>query len=96
MKKYLRHRIWNVVDVKELIVLEYPDFDRKYRGYTENHDFFELCYTEAGELSLMLESEKIKLCSGDVFLIEPGQTHAYFPSTSDCRVFVICFALEFN
>ena len=93
MRKYLRHRVWNVVDVKELIALEYPDFNVKYRGYAEKHDFFELCYVEHGVLSLLLEGEMHRLTQGSVFLTGPGQTHAYFPSEYDgCRAFVICFA----
>ena len=49
MKTYLRHRISNVVDVKELIVFEYLDFEGKYKDYSESHDFWELCYVEKGE-----------------------------------------------
>lgn len=93
MKKYLRHRVWNVVDVKELITLEYPDFYGKYRGYSERHDFFELCFVERGELSLVLEDGQRNLSQGQIFLIEPGKTHAYFPyGIERCLAFVICFA----
>lgn len=93
MKKYLRHRVWNVVDVKELIALEYPDFHGKYRGYKERHDFFELCFVERGALSLSLEDGKRDLSEGEVLLIEPGKTHAYFPyESTKCLAFVICFA----
>ena len=38
MKTYLRHRIQNVVDVKELIALEYLDFEGKYKEYVEKHN----------------------------------------------------------
>ena len=42
MKTYLRHKICNVIDIKDLIALEYLDFEGKYRDYVEAHDFWEL------------------------------------------------------
>ena len=41
MKTYLRHKISNVVDVKELIAFEYLDFEGKYKEYSESCKLFE-------------------------------------------------------
>ena len=34
IKTYLRHKIENVIDIKELFALEYLDFDGKYKNYS--------------------------------------------------------------
>ena len=93
MKTYLRHRIWNVLDVKELIALEYLDFEGKYRDYAERHDFWELCFVEKGEVTLSIEGEAQTLSEGELLLIAPNRTHAYAsPVGNESRAFVICFA----
>lgn len=93
MKTYLRHRIWNVLDVKEILALEYLDFEGKYRHYTECHDFWELCYVEKGEIVLHTEENEQHLSEGELLLIAPEHTHSYVSlHGNDSRVFVACFA----
>lgn len=93
LKTYLRHRIWNVVEVKELIALEYLDFSGKYKDYSEHHDFWELCFVERGEVSLFVDADSISLKEGELFLISPDRIHSYNSCKgSDAKAFVVCFA----
>lgn len=92
MKTYLRHRICNVIDIKELIALEFLDFEGKYKNYVEAHDFWELCYVRTGEISLFLEEETRPLSEGQILLIPPNRRHSYYAKDGNKnRVFVICF-----
>lgn len=92
MKTYLRHRTLNVIDVKELTALEYLDFEGKYKGYSENHDFCELCFVERGEITLTLEDGPRTLTQGSLVLIMPNTVHSYIsPRGNDSRAFVMCF-----
>jgi len=93
MKTYLRHRGLNVIDVKELIALEYLDFEGKYKNYTEKHDFCELCYVEKGEVDITLDSEKLRLSEGEIVLIEPDTEHSYSSGKGNKNTaFVVCFS----
>ena len=92
MKTYLRHRIYNVVDVKELIALEYLDFEGKYKNYTEAHDFWEICYVEEGNVALVIDGERIALNKNQLSIIPPNKKHSYISEFGNkCRTFVICF-----
>lgn len=92
MKTYLRHRISNVIDIKELIALEFLDFEGKYRDYEEAHDFWELCYVVSGEIELVLEEERVRLSEDHLILITPNKRHAYFSRRgNENKAFVICF-----
>ena len=92
MKTYLRHRSLNVIDVKELIALEYLDFEGKYKNYVEKHDFYELCYVDEGEITLISDDTKYELCKNDIVLIKPNAMHSYFSKKGNKnKVFVICF-----
>ena len=95
MKTYLRHKVLNVVDIKELTALEYLDFEGKYKEYVEKHDFWEMCFVEKGDVVLNIEEEKCKLSANDVVLIPPDSTHSYFSEKgNESRAFVICFECQ--
>lgn len=92
MRTYLRHRIWNVLDIRNLIALEYLNFEGKYKNYSESHDFWELCFVLDGNISITVDEESKSLSEGELVLIEPNKTHSYFSATGNgSRVFVICF-----
>ncbi len=92
MKTYLRHKSMNVIDIKELVALEYLDFEGKYKNYTENHDFWEICYVESGEISIFLDGEERNLSQNEIIFISPDTTHSYFSDLGNKnRAFVICF-----
>ena len=92
MKTYLRHKVLNVVDIKELTAIEYLDFEGKYKEYVEKHDFWEMCYVEKGDVILTIEGEKCSLSANDAILIPPDSIHSYFSeSGNESRAFVICF-----
>lgn len=92
MKTYLRHSVRNVIDVKELIALEFLDFEGKYRDYVEAHDFWELCYVTCGEITLFLEREGISVSEGELVLVAPNEKHSYYSAGGNSnRAFVVCF-----
>lgn len=95
MKTYLRHKSSNVLDVKELIALEYLDFEGKYKNYTEQHDFSELCYVERGEVTLSASDISMTLEDGEIAIIPPGVLHSYSSEKGNkSRAFVVCFECQ--
>ena len=92
MKKYLKHKILNLIDIKELTAIEYLNFDGKYSGYIEKHDFWELCFVEKGEIKLTVEDNSHLLSENSLILIPPNKSHSYYSKNGNLsRVFVICF-----
>ena len=92
MKTYLRHRIRNVIDVKELIALESLDFEGKYRNYEESHDFWELCFVSEGEISIQIEGQLSALAKDQLILISPNKKHSYHSEAGNKnKAFVVCF-----
>ena len=92
MKTYLRHRIHNVIDIKELIALEFLDFEGKYRNYEESHDFWELCFVAEGEISVRIEDQDTPLAKNHLILISPNKKHAYHSEAGNQnKAFVVCF-----
>ncbi len=92
MKTYLRHKIHNVISIKELAAMEYLDFNGKYKNYEDEHNFWEMCYVEQGSVELTLDGDKILLKSGDVVFVPPEKIHVYTTDQPEsCSAFVVCF-----
>ncbi len=92
MKTYLRHKICNVIDVKELIALDFLDFEGKYRNYEEEHDFWELCFVSEGEISICIDGKESPLTKNQLILISPSKKHSYHSEKGNQnKAFVICF-----
>ena len=92
MKTYLRHRICNVIDIKELIALELLDFEGKYSDYEESHDFWELCFVTHGKIVVEIDKKDYTLFQNQLILISPNHRHAYHSDSGNAnKAFVICF-----
>ncbi len=92
MKTYIRHKIYNAIDVKELIALEPLDFEGKYRDYAEIHDFWEICYALKGKITLLLDDKSVPIPENQLILIPPNKKHAYRSHNGNqSQAFVICF-----
>ncbi|MBO5454478.1 MAG: AraC family ligand binding domain-containing protein, partial [Clostridia bacterium] len=92
MKSYLKHKILNLIDIKELTAVEYLDFEGKYKGYLDKHDFWELCFVEKGEVKLTVEEETKTVAESTLILIPPDKSHTYYSETGkDNKAFVVCF-----
>lgn len=92
MKTYLRHRIHNVVEIRELIALEHLDFEGKYKNYEETHDFWELCYIVSGDVTAFLDDTPIQLNTGQLILLPPNRKHSFLSKDGNkSSAFVICF-----
>ena len=77
MKTYLKHRITNLVDIKELMAIEYLDFAGKYAHYSESHNFWELCFVENGKLNVRIGTRHFTARKNQIFFVAPNSDHSY-------------------
>ncbi len=91
MKGYLHHKIYNAINIKGLTALEFLDFKGKYKDYSENHEFWEICYVKEGEISLTVKGKDITISKDQLFIIPPNYTHCYKDKLQKSKAFVICF-----
>jgi len=92
MKTYLRYRVHDLITVKDLIALEWLDFEGKYRAYSEAHNFWELCFVKEGSVTAAIDNRSFPLTAGCLLLIPPNRQHSYLSTTGNrSKAFVICF-----
>jgi len=57
------------------------------------HDFVELVYVVRGKGKHCFEGAAYDICAGDVFIINPGETHAYTVDSADTMEIINCLFL---
>ncbi len=90
MKKYLRHKIVNLVVVDEICALEYRRHDGIYSAEIDTHDFWELNFVESGELHYSIKGEEKTLKEHELLFIPPNTPHK-FTQNEKTVVFCVCF-----
>lgn len=90
MKKYLRHKIANIVVVDEICALEHRNYSGAYSKETDNHDFWEICFIESGTVPCVINGKELVLKEHEMIFIPPNTPHKYNQSDK-AKIFCICF-----
>ena len=91
MRKYYNYQVEKIVQVKNLVTIEYHDFPKGYQYPQEQHPFFEFVFVEKGALEYISDKETT-LLQGDFLLISPDTLHEYeVREKSGARALVVCF-----
>ena len=92
MKKYYKHSIKNIIQVKNIITIEYLELPTNYIFPSETHNFWELVYIDKGAILYFIDDTPTAMKSGDLFFLSPCQTHSIKGiNNSSSNIFVICF-----
>ena len=91
-KKYYKHKIENLLVIKQIVTIHYFEFDKDFRGPTESHDFWELVYAEKGSVLCTADGREITLAEGEILFHQPCEIHSLRADGSTApNVFIITF-----
>jgi len=77
MKKYLRHRLENLVVVGKVVSIHYLELKRDFGWVGESHDFWELVYADKESIFVNRDGEELLLSEGEVIFHKPGEYHQH-------------------
>ena len=75
-KKYYRHKIENLLVVRNIVTIHYFEFDKDFEGPTESHDFWELVYADKGSILCTADRKELELCEGEILFHKPNEVHS--------------------
>lgn len=81
--EYVITTLQDDVPVNQLITLYYFEVDSHFRFYGESHDFWELNYIDAGELTCCVDGKKLTLHQGDIVFYPPNYFHSHHCNGTD-------------
>lgn len=91
-KRFYKHKISNLVSVKNIITVHYQALAGGYVSHTEKHDFWEIVYADTEELVVVVDGNNNRLCAGEMLLISPNATHFLFTAKKETNIFIISFS----
>ena len=91
-KKYYKHKIENLLVIKQIVTIHYFEFDKDFKGPEESHDFWELVYAEKGALLCTANGEELTLNEGEILFHQPCEIHSLRADGQTApNVFIITF-----
>jgi len=92
MKKYFKYKIQNILQIKNIVTIEYLELTPDFIYKNESHDFWEIIYVDNGSLECRMDNEVMEIEQGELFLIKPNQNHSYFVNGKDApSILIVCF-----
>jgi AraC-like DNA-binding protein len=92
MRKYFRHKIENLITIKNILTIEYLNLKKDFSYPTEKHNFWELVYVDRESLFCVTEEQEIELREGEILFHRPLEAHSIHSNNkTTATVFIICF-----
>ncbi len=91
MKRYLRHKIANLLVVDEICDLEYINFSGKFSSEVDSHDFWEVCFAESGIAECIIDGKTFTIAENQLMFIPPNMRHLYHKKSDKAKFYCICF-----
>lgn len=89
---YLKHHISNIINIHQIVTLNYFEFANDFEFKGEKHNFWELVYVDKGKLSVETEWGEVTLNQGECMFHQPNEFHRHKANgVSAPNYFVICF-----
>ena len=91
-KRFYKHKISNLVSVKNIVTVHYQALPLGYVSHTEKHGFWEIVYADTEDLVVVIDGNQNRLCAGEMLLIAPNATHFLFTAKKETNIFIISFS----
>lgn len=91
-RRYYRHKIENLIQIKKIISVHYFNFDKDYIFAGETHDFWEIVYAAKSSVICQSENRVIHLKEGNILFHKPDEFHSIRGNQkTPSEVFVMTF-----
>ena len=89
---YLKHRIKNLISIHKIVSIHYYELGKNFSFDGESHDFWEMVYTDVGEVEITANNKTIYLKQGEIIFHKPNEFHTLKSNKKTAsNVFVISF-----
>lgn len=91
MVNYVKTELRKVINIDRIVSLHYYEYVKNFKGNEEQHNFWELVYTDCGEIEVLAEGEKRILQQGEIIFHKPNEKHNIFAMGIFASVFIISY-----
>lgn len=91
MVNYVKTELSKIINIDRIVSLHYYEYVKDFKGLEEKHDFWELVYTDCGEIEVLAGRDKHVLKQGEIIFHKPNQNHNIFAMGVFASVFIISY-----
>lgn len=91
MVNYVKTELKKIINIERIVSLHYYEYVKNFKGNEERHDFWELVYTDCGEIEVLADGKKYVLKQGEIIFHKPNQKHNIFAMGIFASVFIISY-----
>ncbi len=92
MADYVGVRLKNDINIGKLFSVHYFEYPTNFKFYGEKHDFWEIVYTDKGEITIFADDRNFTLSQGNAVFHKPNEWHnMHTSSESATNVVIISF-----
>lgn len=88
---YAKHRIKNLVGINKIVSIHYYELGKNFHFDGESHNFWEMVYTDVGEVEITANGKTVCLKQGEIIFHKPNEFHTLKSTDTASNVFVISF-----
>lgn len=82
----------NTFNISQFVTMLCYDLAPNFKSQGETHDFWELVYVDRGEIIFTADSDKHRLCQGEIVFHKPGEFHRHeCDGMHSATVFILSF-----
>lgn len=90
--EYFKHQISSIINIHNIVTLNYFEFDNNFSYKGERHNFWEFVYVDKGKLTVRTENETFVVSRGECAFHKPNEFHIHSADgVTAPNYFVICF-----
>ena len=87
---FYKRKIVNFLNVQKIVTVHYQEPEKGYVSKDEFHDFWEINYVDAGEITLICDTETRVVKSGEMAFIKPNKPHR-IECNANASIFIMSF-----
>lgn len=92
MVKYFKHKLENFLVVNKIVTLHYAKIDKDFSYMEEEHDFWEIVFTEKENIICTADGKEINLKQGEMLFHKPLEKHALIcDGIHSPQIFILSF-----
>ena len=75
MEKYYKHKVNDLIVIKNIVTVHYFEFDKNFISHGESHNFWELVYAEKEDIYCVADGREFTLSQGELYFHKPNEFH---------------------
>ncbi len=91
MQNYVKTKLNRIINIDKIVSLHYYEYVKDFKGYKETHDFWELVYSDCGEIEIVADDTSHILKQGEIIFHKPNQVHNILALGIFASAFIISY-----